>query len=385
MVEVGAAQILLGNKGDDRYLVRVIEDEKLYLLAVADGLSLNNGRAAAQWVIDFLKRTSIIANPREMLRALRSELASVRGEFEESATTLTCGLLSEQEIGAELILRFDYFAVGDSPIWTLVKGDEKHPYRRNLVHGPPHPAERGRVYATVRLHTGDVDGPVTFGAIELSAHEVLVVCSDGIPEREVFFPDRNLLDSESVARMDLCHMLFDWPPYTDDGLAEVLKAYDRGNVLFDDTTIIAARLAMSWHRDGDDYAGLTSNSIELVEPRLEVSEGAGSDAILAQAPSAGYEGERETWTVVEESEASGSTRDDLDGGLSLNVEVRVPVADGPGRFGSSADNAEDRARFLSERESADDTGVVNEQSAEIPKSESAAKPRRHSKKRTRDK
>lgn len=101
----------------------------------------------------------------------------------------TCGILRQLSDEGETFLRFEYFAIGDSPIWKVILGDSKYLFQRVLVHGPLYPAETARVYSTLRLHKKDIIGSIAFGVTEVALGEVLVVCTDGIPEREVFIRD----------------------------------------------------------------------------------------------------------------------------------------------------------------------------------------------------
>ena len=188
-MEIARAQIQQDGKGEDAYLVRRLDGNGMVqILAVADGLSLSGGKAAANWVINCIKRLTEVETPRSIYKALRRELGRSR-QVEESETTLTCGILRQVSDGDDNFLRFEYFAIGDSPIWKVVLGDSKYPFQRILVHGPPYPAETARVYSTLRLHKKDITGSVAFGVTEVALGEVLVVCTDGIPEREVFIRD----------------------------------------------------------------------------------------------------------------------------------------------------------------------------------------------------
>lgn len=242
-MEIAHAQIQRPEKGEDALMLRRLEGpETRFLLAVADGLSLQAGAAAAQWVTDYLERAQIPDDIRAIYRSLQSALASVRGQYSESETTLTCGILRELAEGEETFLRFDFFAIGDSPIWKVVPGSGRYPFQRSAIHGAPYPGETAKVYATVRLHDGDIKGFVNFGSVDIRLGEVLVVCSDGIPEREVFVRDPARLQANSgEAEKGLCSWLFDDTPFRDGSLAELLTAYDRRGVLFDDATLIAAR------------------------------------------------------------------------------------------------------------------------------------------------
>src|SRR5258706_11770924 len=179
-MEIAHAQIQRPEKGEDDYLIRPIHSAGSdLLLAVADGLSLNGGKAAATWAIEYLRGITDIESPRHIFEAIKRELAQPRDQVEQSETTLTCGILRQLGTEQDGFLRFEFFAIGDSPIWKVVVGDSRYPFQRVLIHGSPYPAEPARVYSTVRLHAGEVRGVVTFGAVEVASGEVLVVCTDG--------------------------------------------------------------------------------------------------------------------------------------------------------------------------------------------------------------
>jgi|GEM_PF-6168388 len=241
-MEIARAQIQQEGKGEDAYLVRRLDEKGMVkLLAVADGLSLSGGKAAAHWVINCLRRLTEVDSPRSIYKALKRELGRSR-QVEQSETTLTCGILRQVIYGDDNFLRFEYFAIGDSPIWKVILGDSKYPFQRIMVHGPPYPAETARVYSTLRLDKKDITGSIAFGVTELALGEVLAVCTDGIPEREVFVRDFVSRVDEDSGKAGLCHWLFQQRKYSDRKLKRVLESYDKQGVLFDDATIITARL-----------------------------------------------------------------------------------------------------------------------------------------------
>lgn len=246
-VEIAYAQVQRPGKGEDAFLVRPLDAERSrFLLAVADGLTMNGGKAAANWAVDCLKSiatTATVTSAREVFGLLKAALISEVGQYEESETTLTCGILTLIGDSSGDFLRFDFFAIGDSPIWKVILGEGRYPYQRMSIHGGPYPAETARVYATLRLHMKDIKGLVTFGSVDVVQQEVLVVCSDGIPEREVFVRDlTRIAKVPSDPNVGLCQWFFRPSPYRSYELADVLDDYDRSGALFDDATIIVARL-----------------------------------------------------------------------------------------------------------------------------------------------
>jgi len=262
MINIASAMIEFPDKGEDRILVRKLAGA--YLLAVADGLTGDNGRAAAEWAKQFLEVTNNTESARDVFEALKSSLANESRTFEDSRTTLSCGILSETEKFGIKSLQFDFFAIGDSPIWRLVRNrNGKHHYQRYLIHGGPYPAETSKVYSTLRLKEKDISGNVAFGSAEFGEGEVLVVCSDGIPERQVMVRD---FDNTSETYLPkLCQQLFDPSRYHDAMLQTVLAGYEKSELLYDDTSIIVARLDKKPARflnksDGADFDECDINS-----------------------------------------------------------------------------------------------------------------------------
>ena len=269
-MEIADAQIQQKGKGEDDCLVRALDDEGMVqLLAVADGLSLSGGKAAAQWTIkclkqlagDRTKQPADVDSPRSIYRAIKRALADAQQD-EQSETTLTCGILRQLTNENETFLRFEYFAIGDSPIWKVIPGDSKYPFQRVLVHGALYPAETAKVYSTLRLHKKDIIGSIAFGVTEVAVGEVLVVCTDGIPEREVFIRDFTPPEEGNRRKAGLCDWLFQERKYKKKNLKEVLARYDELGILFDDATIIAARLGPASIALKDQIA----TSVEYLEP-----------------------------------------------------------------------------------------------------------------------
>jgi serine/threonine protein phosphatase PrpC len=262
MIDIASAMIEFPDKGEDRILVRKLGGA--YLLAVADGLTGDNGRAAAEWAKQFLQFTNNTESARDVFEALKSSLANEQRTFEDSRTTLSCGILSETERFGIQSLHFDFFAIGDSPIWRLVLNrNGKHLYQRYLIHGGPYPAETSKVYSTLRLKEKAISGNVAFGSAEFGEDEVLVVCSDGIPERQVMVRDFDITSETYLPK--LCQLLFDHSRYQDAELQTVLAGYEQSELLYDDTSIIVARLDTKPARfqnksDGSDFDECDINS-----------------------------------------------------------------------------------------------------------------------------
>jgi hypothetical protein len=238
-VELAKATIPYPGKGDDACCIRVIGDG-IWLLAVADGLTMNAGGAAASWVIEHIELTEAHTSPRTLFAELQHALDQTDHDA-ASQTTLTAGLLRLIVDDVNERLRFDYFAVGDSPILRLLKTGGEFPYQRFEVHGRPYPAQPGRVYATVQLAPGGVVGRVAFGSVDVDAGEVLIVCSDGLPQHAVFSRDFQSISRRSE-HLRLCDWLYGSEPYSDSKLEEILSGYSLRGDISDDVTMLVARI-----------------------------------------------------------------------------------------------------------------------------------------------
>ncbi len=291
MIEIAEANLPYPSKDEDACLVRSVDGaEMVKLLAVADGLSMSGGRLAAQTIIRILNQVDSLDSARSIFEQMSLLLSNERDDYPESETTITCGLLKCVHTQGDAYLRFDFFAIGDSPIWKVVRAPKgsRFPFQRYLVHGTPYPSETAKVYSTVRLPQRDVNGPVTFGTIEISSNEVLVICTDGIPERDVFFRDHNnRSDLTSNKATGLCNWMFQDERYNDEGIEAVLNDYCRRDLLYDDATIIVARVhvpkaTISLEEELDDSGnepfkyGQINASMQLEEPCVQESQSIGA-------------------------------------------------------------------------------------------------------------
>jgi len=239
MIDIASAQTSVPGKGEDSLVVRRLSgDAGRLLIAVADGISMQNGKAASLWVAEFLRSMPEPSGIRDIHTRLSEALATRDQPRELSGTTLTCGILSEVDAVGTSALRLDFFAIGDSPIWRIVQSrSEKYRYQRYTVHGSPYPAEGRRVYAALWLDGREISGDVFFGAAEFGPNEVLVLCTDGVPEREVMVRDLEVLD-----RPTLCAHLFQADAYASPRLQEVLESYGQAGLLYDDASMVVARM-----------------------------------------------------------------------------------------------------------------------------------------------
>lgn len=239
-VELAQANIPYPEKGDDAWCIRAIGDG-VWLMAVADGLTMNAGGVAARWVIEHILQTEAHASSRTLFADLQRALVMKAEHDAASQTTLTAGVLTLLVDASGERLKFDFFAIGDSPILCLFQNGDDFPYQRAEVHGPPYPAQPGRVYSTVQLAPAGIVGRVAFGSVEIGRGEVLMVCSDGLPQRSVFSRDF-LSISRKSGHMRLCDWLCGSEPYSDSRLEEILSGYSLRGDVTDDVTLLVARI-----------------------------------------------------------------------------------------------------------------------------------------------
>jgi serine/threonine protein phosphatase PrpC len=272
IIEVACSHVPYPNKDEDAFVLREVGDH--FILAVADGLSMRNGGAAARWVAEHIKTTTATDCIYALYDNLVDCLRHVAPGQTESETTLSCGILRRGNRPRTLV--FEYFAVGDSPIWKVVQsGDDRYPYQRYQVYGSPYPAENAKLYSTVSLQDRSITGAVTFGSVTLLEEEVLVVCSDGLPEREVLV--RDLAREKS-----LCRWLFGKTPYTSQSMQDVLTDYGSRDVFVDDTTVIAARLPQPERQHNEDKQNHAADVSEVPQPdRAPVSEDSTAEVLIA--------------------------------------------------------------------------------------------------------
>src|SRR5437588_12193920 len=119
MIEVSRVCRLIEGKGHDRIFVAGLPGSvERYILAVADGLTSENGGIASQWVVDALEQ--IVGNcdltgltARTLFNSISHALGRDQG-LPDSHTTLTCGIVSSARQYSQH-LHFEFFAVGASP------------------------------------------------------------------------------------------------------------------------------------------------------------------------------------------------------------------------------------------------------------------------------
>ena len=163
-----------------------------------------------------------------------------RQPYPQSHTTLSCGVVS----AAEGTLKFDFFAIGDSPIWKVVSNrSEELDFQGFVVYSGPFPGEQEQVYSTLNLKGGSIDGAVYFGSVDIGPREVLVLVSDGIPDVRFFWDDQDPKRNKASPKIGL--RLLDPAPLDDETLARLVVAYDQNYLLIDDDASLVVVRAVS--------------------------------------------------------------------------------------------------------------------------------------------
>jgi serine/threonine protein phosphatase PrpC len=248
-IEISKATRPVPGKGQDRVFSASLRGGR-HLIGVADGLTGERGEFAAEWVskeLQAMARRHSFPNARSVLRQLKQRLAIVARENQpDSHTTLTCGIVEWVGKDAHAHLKFDFFAVGDSPAWRLVPCNLGGlAFQGFTIHGAPFPGEQGRVYSTVDLAAGRIDGVVHFGSVDLEPGEALVIATDGLPEGRLFWDDQEPEDAEGSPQ--LMRRLLDDTPLSDEQLLQILHDYDAARMLVDDdASIVVVRVARGW-------------------------------------------------------------------------------------------------------------------------------------------
>ena len=186
-------------KDEDVVFIHTLAPNNKLLLGVADGISSSNGRYAAQWVASAM---SELASKQGVgswsLRKLQDEFVkrlaadACKLSLENSHSTLSCGIAGVHLGVSGPYIRFDFFAVGDSPIWRVIRpASGELSFQASIVYGPPIPSEISGLYSWVNLAEGCIEGQIHFGSVDIMPGELLIVATDGVPESRVLFEDQD--------------------------------------------------------------------------------------------------------------------------------------------------------------------------------------------------
>jgi hypothetical protein len=235
-------------RGEDRVFTFPLAGRRALLVGVADGVSSANGRYAAEWIEQTMRDVANTAKGRVLgarkLFRIVSDALVVSDvlpitETMDSLSTLSCGICRLRDDDGSPILRFEFFAVGDSPIWrfTRLVPPREPSFQASVVYDSPTPREQGLVYSFVSLLNRRIEGRPHFGAVELAEGEMLLVASDGVPEWRIFGEDQDPKYSSDSPK--LIDRLLSAESITDELLEKALLEYDRRGMLIDDDASIA--------------------------------------------------------------------------------------------------------------------------------------------------
>jgi len=246
------------DKDEDAVFIHSLPAGGGLLVGVADGISAGNGRAASRWIAQTMAELAIEEgasrwDARQLFNRFAVRLASAAeaSMLADSHSTLSCGIARALHAYPTPAFRFDFFGIGDSPIWRIVR--PKTPnfgFQASVVYASPVPSEISGLYSWVNLGRGRVEGQVHFGSVDLDQGELLIVSSDGVPESRVLIDDQDRDNNRGSPR--LIDRLLRAAEIDDAMLLRILKDYDQQRMLVDDDASLAVvRLAP----DPDDVSG----------------------------------------------------------------------------------------------------------------------------------
>lgn len=234
-------------RGEDRVFAFELVSRRGLLVGVADGVSSANGEAAARWIEQTMEKFAASAekctgaSAHDLFKFVNAELADLAPSVRAtgSLSTLSCGICELKTIADATVLHFEFFAVGDSPVWRvapLANGGDLR-FQASVVYESPTPREAGLVYSFVSLQAGKIEGRPHFGSVDLAEDELLILATDGVPEWRIFGEDQDPGDSADSPK--LVDRLLTSPSIDDALLDEILIAYDQQKMLVDDDASIA--------------------------------------------------------------------------------------------------------------------------------------------------
>ena len=244
------ANLPASGKDEDTVFFHSLASDSGLLLGVADGISDGNGRDAAQWIANVMSElarepSSATWDARELFArfAERLSAAAEAGILSDSHSTLTCGIARCNFLAPTPFVRLDFFGIGDSPIWRVVRSSVKSlRYQASVVYGPPVPSEMTGLYSWVNLSQGRVHGSIHFGSVDFQEGELLIVSTDGVPESRVLIQDQD--DEDDRASPRLVEKLLNASQIDDALLLRLLQDYDEQRLLIDDdASLVVLRLA----------------------------------------------------------------------------------------------------------------------------------------------
>jgi serine/threonine protein phosphatase PrpC len=248
-IQLAKASRPVDGKGEDCVFCFRFASSDTFLIGVADGISQANGGEAARWIEQAMLSISdehgteamgirqLFGRFQELLRA---ESNSKR--YSDSSSTLSCGIGRLEKSGNANYIRFDFFGIGDSPIWRITSSSIGGlTFQASPVYSPPVPSEQGNVYSSVNLRSGKIDGQIHFGSVQINEGELLVVATDGLPEFRVLYDDQDPDRCGPSPR--LIERLLRSDFFDDQTLVDSIADYDKHRLLIDDdASLVVARL-----------------------------------------------------------------------------------------------------------------------------------------------
>lgn len=234
-------------KGEDRVFAFELANDGGLLVGVADGVSTADGDVAAGWIEKTMHEIASSAHgdkppsARDVFKHVNEALARLdpSARTTDSLSTLSCGVCRIKNVDAAPVMHFDFFGVGDSPMWRvapLVNGGDVR-FQASVVYESPTPREEGMVYGFVSLKDRRIEGRPHFGSVDLAEDELLVLASDGVPEWQIFGADQDPAVSKTSPK--LIDRVLDAQSLDDAMLNDLMLEYDRQKMLIDDDASIA--------------------------------------------------------------------------------------------------------------------------------------------------
>lgn len=278
IVESAKANLPAKGKDEDSVFVCGLPEPGGLLLGVADGISTANGRTAARWIAQIMgelagEPEAVGWDARSLFGLFSTRLAdaAAASSLADSHSTLSCGIARIVRSHGTPFLRFEFFGIGDSPIWRVVRpATESLEFQVNIAYGAPVPSELSGLYSWVNLGQGRVEGRVHFGSVDVESGELLIVATDGIPESRVLIDDQDQDLRPASPRMIKC--LLDAERIDDIMLGDLLREYDQAGLLIDDdASMVVLRLAPSPFAESGQTTSFDPESQDGATPALLAS------------------------------------------------------------------------------------------------------------------
>ncbi len=220
----------------------------IVFVAVADGItSSDDPLKAAETALD-CALNAFRAEPSQHLhsfvRRLKERLESAAANWTgggSAEATLTAVVLQEIKPG---IVDAMFAAAGDSPIYIAYPGPimDVYPdtFLTSQIHGKPIQVENsGRVYSFVDCSAGRIMGRLAAGTFQITAGELCILCTDGVPFNEYVLRD--------LRRGGGSHRFFNElvAGSLKDATDRLFSRFQSEKALSDDATLVAVSVRMT--------------------------------------------------------------------------------------------------------------------------------------------